>query len=86
MSGPAKTGPGAARCSATGRPRSGIPGRMIPGGLVGLLAASGCSGDSSPPPASTPITVPASCFGEDEPGNVYVVNYANGDLLKITVP
>ena len=25
-------------------------------------------------------------FGEDESGNVYVVNYANGDLLKILSP
>jgi hypothetical protein len=25
-------------------------------------------------------------FGEDEVGNVYVVNYANGDILKILSP
>jgi len=60
MSGPAKTDPGAARCSATGRPRSGIPGRMMLAALVALLAASGCSGDSSPAPASTPVSIPPS--------------------------
>jgi glucose/arabinose dehydrogenase len=31
-------------------------------------------------------TLPISTFGEDESGNVYVVNYANGDLLKILSP
>ena len=34
--------------------------------------------------ADTTSTI--TTFGEDEPGNVYVANYANGDLLKITVP
>jgi len=27
-----------------------------------------------------------STFGEDESGNVYVVNHASGDLLKILSP
>ncbi|HEX9850160.1 MAG TPA: hypothetical protein VGA54_06405, partial [Candidatus Deferrimicrobium sp.] len=31
-------------------------------------------------------TVTITTFGEDESGNVYVVNYANGDLLKILSP
>jgi glucose/arabinose dehydrogenase len=31
-------------------------------------------------------TLPISTFGEDESGNVYVVNHANGDLLKILSP
>ena len=34
--------------------------------------------------ATTTLTI--TTFGEDEPGNVYVVNYANGDLLKILSP
>lgn len=33
---------------------------------------------------NTMLTI--TTFGEDEPGNVYVVNYANGDLLKILSP
>ena len=31
-------------------------------------------------------TLNISTFGEDEGGNVYVVNHANGDLLKILSP
>jgi glucose/arabinose dehydrogenase len=34
--------------------------------------------------ADTTLTI--TTFGEDESGNVYVVNYANGDLLKILSP
>jgi glucose/arabinose dehydrogenase len=34
--------------------------------------------------ADTALTI--TTFGEDEEGNVYVANYANGDLLKIAVP
>ena len=34
--------------------------------------------------ADTTLTI--TTFGEDEAGNVYVVNYANGDLLKILSP
>ena len=34
--------------------------------------------------ADTSLTI--TTFGEDEAGNVYVVNYANGDLLKILSP
>jgi glucose/arabinose dehydrogenase len=34
--------------------------------------------------ADTTLTI--TTFGEDEEGNVYVANYSNGDLLKITVP
>jgi len=34
--------------------------------------------------ATTTLTI--STFGEDEPGNVYVVNYATGDLLQILSP
>lgn len=34
--------------------------------------------------ATTTLTI--TTFGEDESGNVYVVNYANGDLLKILSP
>ena len=35
-------------------------------------------------PGNTPMNI--TTFGEDEAGNVYVVNYANGDLLKILSP
>ena len=34
--------------------------------------------------AATTLTI--TTFGEDESGNVYVVNYANGDLLRIVSP
>jgi hypothetical protein len=34
--------------------------------------------------ADTTLTI--TTFGEDEAGNVYVVNYASGDLLKILSP
>jgi glucose/arabinose dehydrogenase len=34
--------------------------------------------------ATTTLTI--TTFGEDESGNVYVVNYANGDLLQILSP
>ena len=34
--------------------------------------------------ASTTLLI--STFGEDESGNVYVVNHTNGDLLKIFSP
>jgi len=34
--------------------------------------------------ATTTLTI--STFGEDEPGNVYVANYATGDLLQILSP
>ena len=35
-------------------------------------------------PDNPPLNI--TTFGEDEAGNVYVVNYANGDLLKILSP
>jgi len=31
-------------------------------------------------------TMNITSFGEDETGNVYVVNFANGDLLQILSP
>ena len=34
----------------------------------------------------TDTTLTITTFGEDEAGNVYVANYANGDLLKIVSP
>jgi glucose/arabinose dehydrogenase len=37
-----------------------------------------------PVPGNPPMNI--ATFGEDESGNVYVVNYANGDLLKILSP
>jgi glucose/arabinose dehydrogenase len=37
-----------------------------------------------PVPGALPMNI--ATFGEDEAGNVYVANYANGDLLKILSP
>jgi hypothetical protein len=37
-----------------------------------------------PVPGAPPMNI--STFGEDEAGNVYLANYANGDFLKILSP
>ena len=52
-------------------------------GRVWGLRKSGAAWDNALL-ADTTLTI--STFGEDESGNVYVVNYANGDLLKILSP
>ena len=52
-------------------------------GRVWGLRKSGAAWDNALL-ADTTLTI--TTFGEDESGNVYVVNYANGDLLKILSP
>ena len=52
-------------------------------GRVWGLRKSGAAWDNALL-ADTTLTI--TTFGEDEAGNVYVVNYSNGDLLKILSP
>jgi hypothetical protein len=37
-----------------------------------------------PVPGNPPMNI--ATFGEDEPGNVYLANFANGELLRILSP
>lgn len=48
------------------------------------IRRNGASWDNALLANNTTLTI--TTFGEDESGNVYVVNYANGDLLKILSP
>jgi glucose/arabinose dehydrogenase len=53
-------------------------------GRIWGIRKNGAGWDNALLATSTTLTI--STFGEDESGNVYVVNYANGDLLKILSP
>jgi glucose/arabinose dehydrogenase len=48
------------------------------------IRKNGAAWDNALLANNTTLTI--TTFGEDESGNVYVVNYANGDLLKILSP
>ena len=48
------------------------------------IRKNGAAWDNALLADNTGLTI--TSFGEDESGNVYVVNYANGDLLKILSP
>ena len=48
------------------------------------IRKNGAAWDNAILADNTTLTI--TTFGEDESGNVYVVNYANGDLLKILSP
>ena len=48
------------------------------------IRKNGVAWDNAVLAENTGLTI--TTFGEDEAGNVYVVNYANGDLLKILSP
>ena len=48
------------------------------------IRKNGAAWDNALLADNTTLTI--TTFGEDESGNVYVVNYANGDLLKILSP
>ena len=57
-------------------------GDLCSGRVWGLKRNGAVWGDALLADTALSITT----FGEDESGNVYAVNYANGDLLRITVP
>jgi glucose/arabinose dehydrogenase len=48
------------------------------------IRKNGAAWDNALLAGNTTLTI--TTFGEDESGNVYVVNYANGDLLRIVPP
>jgi len=53
-------------------------------GRIWGIRKNGAAWDNALLADNTTLTI--TTFGEDESGNVYVVNYANGDLLKILSP
>jgi glucose/arabinose dehydrogenase len=53
-------------------------------GRIWGLRKNGAAWDNALLADNTTLNI--TTFGEDESGNVYVVNYANGDLLKILSP
>ena len=53
-------------------------------GRIWGIRKNGAGWDNALLADNTTLTI--TTFGEDESGNVYVVNYANGDLLKILSP
>jgi len=53
-------------------------------GRIWGIRKNGAGWDNALLATNTTLTI--TTFGEDESGNVYVVNYANGDLLKILSP
>jgi glucose/arabinose dehydrogenase len=53
-------------------------------GRIWGIRKNGAAWDNALLADSTALTI--TTFGEDESGNVYVVNYANGDLLMIASP
>ncbi|MCP2501109.1 MAG: PQQ-dependent sugar dehydrogenase [Deltaproteobacteria bacterium] len=53
-------------------------------GRIWGIRKNGVAWDNAVLADNTGLTI--TTFGEDEAGNVYVVNYANGDLLKILSP
>ncbi len=56
------------------------------GGRIRGLRRNGAAWETAvlPVPGDPPMNI--ATFGEDEAGDVYVANYANGDLLKILSP
>jgi glucose/arabinose dehydrogenase len=53
-------------------------------GRIWGIRKNGAAWDNALLADNTALTI--TTFGEDESGNVFVVNYANGDLLKILSP
>ena len=55
-------------------------------GRIWGLRMKGAAWETAVLPVPGDPSMNITTFGEDEAGNVYVVNYANGDLLKILSP
>jgi len=53
-------------------------------GRIWGIRKNGAAWDNAVLADNTALTI--TTFGEDESGNVYVVNYATGDLLQILSP